>query len=83
MDSFLYHTARPSLHQSFSAKSEVPSSVSPSFNPCPLSNSSILSGLLYQETPSVPQSSSSQDCGTGPGVIFPHPSAHLMEDLSV
>ena len=83
MDSFLFHPARPSFHRSFSVDSEVPSCGSSSFNPCPSNNSSILSGLLHQETPSIPQSSFSQDFGTGPKVMFLPPPAQLMEDPSV
>ena len=83
MDSFLFYPARPSFLWSFSADSDPISSFSPSLNPYPPSNPSILSVLFHQEIPSIPQSSFSQDFSAGPGMMFPHPPAQLVEDLSV
>ena len=83
MDSFVFHPVRPSFHQSFSTDSEITSSLSFNINPCPPSNSSILSGLLNQEVNFIPPVSSSQSFSFGSGVPFPHPQTQLMEDLSV
>ena len=83
MDSFLSFMQDPLFNNPFLLILKFLHVVLPVLNPCPSNNSNILSCFLYQETPSVPQSLFSQDFGTRPRVMFPHPPAQLMEDLSV
>ena len=83
MDSFIFHPARPSFHQSFSADSGI----NPPFPSClsiqPQQNPSILSSLLHPDVPPTPLNQTFPDSGTYFTTIFPHSPAQLVEDLSV